>query len=153
TFTANAQMTVAGLTQSNGLLTGTGTVTVTGSAQLSGGRESGTGTTTVQNGATFTTLNFQLDGGHTLALGGNSAATGTNVAINLNGTSADAGSGILTILAGATFDDQTTAAAGNGLNISANNFGGDNGSDAVVNNLGTFKKSGAATTSTISTVF
>ena len=158
TFTPNVQMTLAGLTQSGGLLTGTGTVTVTGSAQLSGGRESGTGTTTVQNGATFTTTSFQLDGGHTLKLGGSSAASGANVSINLNGTAGDLGSGILTILAGATFDDQTTAASGNGLNISSSNFSGDNGSDATVNNFGTFKKSGTTTTggpttSIISTTF
>src|SRR5262249_18042421 len=115
--------------------------------------ESGSGTTTVQGGATFTTSNFSLDGGHTLALGGSSVASGTSVAINLNGTNTDLGSGILKILAGATFDDQTTAATGNGLSIWSNNFGGDNGGDAVVNNLGTFKKSGTATTSTISTTF
>ena len=84
-----------------------------------------------------------------MQLGGTSTASGTNVQINLNATST-AGSGTLTIANGATFNDQTT---GGGLNISANNFGGDNGATATVNDEGTFIKSGSATTSQISTLF
>ena len=59
----------------------------------------------------------------TLQLGGTSTASGTNVQINLNGANpitglSDAGSGILTIGNGATFNDQTTSS---GLFIFASN--------------------------------
>ena len=97
-----------------------------------------------------------LDGGRTLQLGGSSTATGTFVQINLNGTNpntglSDAGSGSLTIASGATFNDQTTSS---GLHIIIQLQGGaDTGTTAVVNNLGTFTKSGNAATSTISTTF
>ena len=61
----------------------------------------------------------------TLQLGGASTASGTNVQINLNGANpitglSDAGSGILTIGNGATFNDQTTSS---GLTIFATNRG------------------------------
>jgi hypothetical protein len=117
---------------------------------LSGGTESGTGTTIAQGGAAFSTASFSLDGGRTLQLGGISTATGTFVQIELNGGS-DPGSGILTIGSGATFNDQTSSS---GLNIVTQNEGGtDTGTTAVMNNLGTFTKSGSAVTSTISTTF
>ena len=146
--TSNA--TVGTLTQSGGTLLGTGTLTVSGLSTLSGGRESGGGTTLAAGGAAFSLTNFSLDGGRTLQLGGTSTATGTDVQIQLNG-STDPGSGILTIGSGATFNDQTTSS---GLNIIASNFGStDNGATAVMNNLGTFTKSGSAVTSTISAIF
>src|SRR4029077_8030269 len=103
-----------------------------GLSTLSGGRESGSGTTIAQGGAAFSTTSFSLDGGRTLQLGGTSTAIGTNVHIFLNGGT-DPGSGILTIANGATFNDQTT----NALTITASNFGGtDTGIDAIVNNAG-----------------
>ena len=99
---------------------------------------------------------FSLDGGRTLQLGGTSTASG-NVGPDQFEWSqpeyrlSDAGSGILTIASGATFNDQTTS---NGLSITATPRGGtDTGSTALVNNLGTFTKSGSAATSTISTTF
>ena len=68
--------------------------------------------------------NFGLDGGRTLQLGGASTATGADemFSIDLNATNpnsglSDAGSGTLTIVSGATFNDQTTT--NNGLMISA----------------------------------
>ncbi|MCB1528302.1 MAG: hypothetical protein KDJ45_11435, partial [Hyphomicrobiaceae bacterium] len=65
---------------------------------------------------------------------------------SLNSSSA-IGSGSLHIAAGATFDDQTAAS---GLLIRTTNFGvSDNGSDAVVVNDGTFRKTGTAATSSI----
>ena len=82
---------------------------------------------------------------------------GASVQINLNSANpntgvSDPGSGTLTILNGATFNDQTTSASG--LTIIATPRGGsDTGATAVVNNAGTFTKSGGATTSTISTLF
>ena len=129
---------------------------MTGASTLSGGTESGSGTTNAQGGAAFSNGGFALDGGHTLQLGGASTASGTSVQINLNGTNpttglSDAGSGILTIGNGATFNDQTTSS---GLNIVTGSHGGsDTGTTAVVNNAGTFTKSGSAATSTISTLF
>ena len=109
------------------LLNGSGTLAVTGASTLSGGTESGSGTTNAQGGAAFSSTGFALDGGRTLQLGGASTASGTNVQIDLNGTNPNtglsaAGSGILTIRNGATFNDQTTS---NGLNISATNRTGD----------------------------
>ena len=87
---------------------------MTGASTLSGGTESGSGTTNAQGGAAFSSTGFALDGGRTLQLGGASTASGTNVQINLNGANpntglSDAGSGILTIGNGATFNDQTTS--------------------------------------------
>ncbi len=160
TATFNGTVTTGALTQSGGHLNGSGTLTVTGLSTLSGvsdySTESGSGTTIAQGGATFSGALFGLDGGRTLQLGGASTATGAGAAIDLNSInpntgSSDAGSGTLTIASGATFNDQTT---GSGLTISAPNRGGtDTGVTAAVNNLGTFTKSGAATTSTISTLF
>src|SRR6185437_2500747 len=115
----------------------------------SGGTQNGSGTTIAQGGATFTSTGFILDGTRTLQLGGTSTATGTNVQIQLNGSSSP-GSGILTIASGATFNDETTSG---GLSILASSFGTDPGTTAVVNNRGTFIKSGSAATSTISTTF
>ena len=150
TFTLNGQVDLGSLVASGGLLTGTGTLTVSGLSTLSGGRESGAGTTIASGGAAFTSTGFSLDGGRALQLGGASTAAGTFVQIQLNGGN-DPGSGILTIGSGATFNDQTTSS---GLNIVTQNFGGtDTGATAVVNNLGTFTKSGNALTSTISTIF
>ena len=130
-------------------MTGPGTLTVTGLSTLSGGRESGSGTTFAEGGAAFTSSGFGLDGGRTLELGGSSTATGTYVGINLNDYS-DIGAGVLTIDSGATFDDQTTSS---GLSIYAYSYSNDPGSAAVVQNQGTFIKSGSAATSVISTTF
>ena len=150
-----APLGTLGLTQSGGLLNGTGTLTVSGLSAFSGGTESGSGTTIVSGGAAFTLTSFGLDGGRTLQLGGNSTAAGTQVQISLNATNpntgvSDAGSGILTIASGATLTDQTTIS---GLNIITVNRSGDTGAAAAVNNAGTFIKSGNAATSTISTLF
>ena len=155
TATFSGSTTIGTFTQSGGLFNGSGTLTVTGASAFSGGTQSGSGTTNAQGGAAFSSTGFALDGGHTLQLGGASTASGTNVQINLNGANpntglSDAGSGILTIGNGATFNDQTTSS---GLIIFASNRSGDTGSTAAVNNAGTFTKSGSATTSTISTLF
>ena len=148
TATFNGTVTTGGLTQSGGELNGTGTLTVTGTgpvpaSNFSGGTQSGSGTTLAQNGATFSSTGFGLDGGRTLQLGGASTTSGASVQINLNSINpntsvSDAGSGTLTILSGATFTDETTG----GLTIFATNHGtGDTGVTAAVNNAGTFTKS------------
>ncbi len=156
TFNNTGTLSVASLTQSGGELNGTGTLTATGTSSFSGGTQSGSGKTIAQGGATFSATGFALDGGRTLQLGGTSTTSGASVTIDLNGANpntglSDSGSGILTILSGAAFTDATTS----GLSIIASNRGGaDNGgAAAVVNNEGTFTKSGTATTSTISTTF
>ena len=94
-------------------------------SNFSGGTQSGSGTTIAQNGATFSSTGFGLDGGRTLQLGGASTTSGASVQINLNNSNpntsvSDLGSGTLTILSGATFTDQTTG----GLTIFATNRGG-----------------------------
>ena len=156
TATFNGTVSTGALTQSGGELNGSGTLTMTGPAvsNFSGGTQSGSGTTFAQNGATFSSTIFGLDGGRTLKLGGTSTTSGSSVSISLNSTNpntgaSDAGSGTLTILNGATFTDATTG----GLTISTINRGaGDDGTAAAVNNAGTFIKSGSGT-STISTLF
>ncbi|WFU21156.1 Ig-like domain-containing protein [Bradyrhizobium sp. CB1717] len=155
TVTFAGAATTGTLVQTGGLLAGSGTVTAIGPSAFSGGTQGGTGATFAQGGASLSNF-FALDAGRELQLGGSSAATGTFVLVELNGANpntgqSDAGSGVLTIANGATFDDQTTSS---GLSIVANNFSsGDDGSTAAVNNLGTFIKSGSAATSTISVDF
>src|SRR5262249_50701292 len=101
------------LVQSGGLLTSGAALTVSGASAFSGGTQSGSGTTNAQGGAAFGNTTFGLDGGRTLQLGGSNVATGTFGQINLNGANpntgvSDAGSGILTIASGSTFNDQTS---------------------------------------------
>ena len=155
-LTDNGQMAVGTLAQTGGTLNGSGTLTATGASSFSGGTQSGSGTTFATGGAAFSLTSFGLDGGRTLQLGGSSTATGTLVQISLNAANpntgvSDAGSGILTIASGATFNDQTTSS---GLTITAPNRGGsDTAATAAVNNAGTFIKCGSALTSTISSLF
>ena len=166
TATFNGAVTTGALTQTGGELNGSGSLTVTGTGSLlTAGTESGSGTTIVQAGVSFGNgspgpVNFGLDGGRTLQLGGTStamsASNGGTATIDLNATNpntglSDAGSGTLTILSGATFNDETTTTTG--LNILATPRSSDTGSTAAVNNAGTFTKSGSAATSTISTLF
>ena len=74
---------VLSFTQSGGELNGTGTLTVTGTgpvpaSNFSAGTQSGSGTTIAQNGATFSSTGFGLDGGRTLQLGGASTTSGAS---------------------------------------------------------------------------
>ena len=127
-------------------------MTITGSATLSGGSETGAGTTIAEGGATFNDSSFYLDGGRTLELDGSSAATGSYDYIYLNGPTDDApdpNAGTLTVAIGATFNDETTGY----LQIYAPNEGADDsGANAAVNNEGTWTESGGAT-SYIETIF
>ena len=81
--------------------------------------------------------------------------TATNVTIDLNAANpnignSDPGTGTLTILNGATFNDETSS----GFTIMASNRGvTDTGATAAVNNAGTFIKSGTSSVTTISTLF
>ena len=87
---------------------------ISGTATLTSGVMSGSGTTTLQSGVTLTGTSDGLDGGRDLVLQGTSVATGTSaVSFNLNAANgytgeSDAGYGTLTIASGATFNDQTS---------------------------------------------
>jgi hypothetical protein len=140
-------------------LSGTGTLTVSGQATLTGtsGVQTGAGTTSAQGGltlgATGTTTVVGLDTGRVLENAGASGKKlGNFVNLNLNPQSNGiAAAGTLRNAAGGTFDDQT---ASSGLTITANNFGApDNGAAALVDNRGTWKKTGSAATSTVNTAF
>ena len=153
---ATQTVTTGSLTQTGGELNGSGTLTVTGTGSLvTGGTQSGSGMTIVQAGVSFGNgspgpVNFGLDGGRTLQLGGTSTATsasnGAIVTIDLNATNpnsglSDAGSGTLTILSGATFNDETTTTTG--LMIQASSHGSsDTGASAAVNNRAPSSRAG-----------
>jgi hypothetical protein len=157
TLTLAGTTTAAALTQNGGELNGSGTLTVTGAGSFAGGTQSGTGTTLVQGGASFNFngLGIGLDGGRTLELGGTSTVAASGVTIDLNATnpntgSSDPGTGTLTIMPGATFDDNSTS----GFTIKATNQGGtDTGATAAVNNAGTFIKDGTSSQTTIAAPF
>ena len=156
TLVLNGASSLQTLSQTGGLLSGVATVTVAGLSTLSGGTQAGAGTTVAQGGVALTGTGFALDSGRVLKLQGSSTAAGTGVAIDLNGfvdpinLVSDPGSGTLVVDALSLFDDQTTTA---GLSISATKQSGktgDTGATALVDNRGTFRKSGAGGTSTIS---
>jgi VCBS repeat-containing protein len=169
TATFNGTVTTAALNETDGELNGSGTLTVTGGATFAlsyYATQSGPGTTIAQGGATFsggTVYPFGLDSGRTLELDGTSSVTGNYFIVDLNGANpdnnflSDPGSGTLTILSGATFDDLTTGNGNLGLQINATNRGvGDDGSTATFNNQGTFVKGsagGSIATSIIATQF
>ena len=136
---------VATLTQSNGALAGTGTVTVTGNAAITFGDHRGTGTTILQGPSTISSSGFRLDGGRTLRNEDTLTWSGGTLLFNntFNGQSGGPGSGTLDNITGATF-----IASGNGAgSITASNFGGtDTGADALISNAGTFRKSGSTAT-------
>ncbi len=152
----NGTGTVGSFTHSGGVFSGVGNFTVTGAATLTRGIQSGPGTTALQGGTTIntpSTINtnwYYLDGGRSLALGGNSQIVGANGILNLNGGTNVFGSGSIRVQAGAVLDDQTTA----GLQVLAPSVSAaDNGSDAIVVNEGTLRKSGSAGTSFVASRF
>jgi fibronectin-binding autotransporter adhesin len=135
------------LTQSHGQVTGTGTFTVTGPANITFGGHSGSGTTRVQGATTISSSGLQLDGGRLFRNEGTLTQTGS---VNLNSRAvgaAQAGSGSVLNAAGATWNVSTST------NIFASNQGGgDTGADALFTNAGTFNRAGASTT-TVSVLF
>ena len=135
------------MSQSGGTLSGTGTVTVTGATTLTGGAQTGAGTTVAKGGLTLGTAGFSqffLDTGRVLENAGAGAAVGTQTDLLLNEPSSGTAATTFRNNVGATFDDQTT---GSGLFIA------DEGSAALVDNQGTWKKTGSAATSAISAAF
>lgn len=152
---ANASVLAGGLTQSGGTLTGTGQVTVSGTTTLTGGTQSGAATTLANGAPTFGTAgtsgSFSLDGNRVLENAGGGKAIGTSFSLDLNPQyhPGNPAAGTFRNDSEVTFDDQTTSG---GLSVSASNAGS-NASSPLVDNKGTWKKTGSAATSTISTTF
>ena len=146
TLNVAAAATASGLTQSAGTLGGAGTLTVTGAAALTGGTETGSGTTLLQGGVTLGAAGSSnavfFDGGRTLELAGAATVAGTNDGLYLSDST---GTATLKIDSGATLNDQTTS-----VGLTIGNNGGAGGS---VTNAGTFQKTGSAATSTVATAF
>ncbi|WP_026090876.1 choice-of-anchor D domain-containing protein [Sandarakinorhabdus sp. AAP62] len=140
TLQLNGTSTLASLNHTGGTLTGSGIVTVTGNASLSGANLRGTGQTIIQGSTSFGTGGVNIDDGRVLELRGG-ATTGTSLSINLDAFSPLNG-GTLRNAAGSTFVDSTSSFA----NIASSFTGGS------FDNLGTFQKTGASTT-TISVAF
>lgn len=127
---------LAQLTQNaGGILGGTGLVTVTGAASLTGNSiHTGPGTTVLQGATALSGLH--LDAGRVLRNEGTATLTG---GMNLNITDA-AGTGRIENAAGAVFDVRTF-----NLSLTASNFAGDSGTSAVIDNAGIFRKSTGGT--------
>jgi len=66
TLELNGSSSINTFTQSNGSLSGTGTVTITGASTITFGDHRGTGTTIFQGPTTISSGGFRLDGGRTL---------------------------------------------------------------------------------------
>lgn len=100
--------TLAGFAQSGGLLDGTGTVTVNGAANFTGGPDlqSGTGRT-VLKGPTTIAGTIQLDGGRVLENKSTVNWTAGTLALGANAYGAPAGGGTIQNDAGATFAIQS----------------------------------------------
>jgi fibronectin-binding autotransporter adhesin len=143
---ANAS-SIGSLVMTSGSLGGAGDITVTGTSTITFGDMRGPGTTILQGASTINSSGFRLDGGRTLRNQNTLTWSAGSIVFNntFNGASGGAGSGTIVNAAGATF-----VASGSGpTSIIASNFGGtDTGADALISNLGTFRKSGSNATDT-----
>ncbi len=129
-LTVAANSTISGLSMSGGILNGSGTVTVTGAFDWTGGDLDGTGNTTI------TRLG-------TLSIAGSSTKflTGDHV-LNNEGTGTWSGTWEFDGSPGSTFDNTGTFTALNDANFS----NGGAGAGVILNNSGTFTKSGTSGT-------
>jgi fibronectin-binding autotransporter adhesin len=135
---ADADISLPDLNESDGLLAGGGTVTLTGTATWSGGAMSGTGTTVLAPGATLTLTGPFASGGEVL--------DGSR-SFNVGGDIVQSGTGALAISPTATL----TIQSGGSYTLSAD---ADITGSGTINNLGTFAKSSTGTgTSTINDAF
>ena len=127
----NGSSSMATLTQTGGLLGGTGLLTVNGAASLAG-THSGSGVTVLRGASAITGLN--LDAGRVLRNEGTVTLTGS---MNLNPAD-NSGAGRIDNAAGAVFDVRTF-----NLSISASAFADLNAvpGHPAFNNAGTFRKS------------
>ncbi|MGE3847942.1 MAG: beta strand repeat-containing protein, partial [Gammaproteobacteria bacterium] len=133
--------------QSGGLLSGTGTLTVSGAASLGGGAMSGAGTTVLQGTSTLNAGagTFILDAGRILRNEGTLTWSGGTLALN---STFGPGAGDIENAAGAVFE-----ATGNNILQASNVGGGDIGTDASFSNAGTFRKTTGTGTTTIGVAF
>ena len=138
-----APMALENLTISGGGLAGPGNVTVSNQMTWSGGRLTGIGTLDVAAGAVMDVMGTsQLDtllGGKTINNRGTINSTGWGIGLGSN----DAGTATINNLSGATFN-----AIGDGDFDGAgfSSIDGDFSIGGVFNNAGTFRRSGAGTT-------
>jgi PEP-CTERM motif len=131
------------LNATGGTLSGTGTVTVTGSATL-GGTMTGTGTTHLAGGVTSTLGSLGLDSGRVLLNEGTVSGSGN---VNLNPSTSNGGVGTIVNAAGAVWDVT-------GNSSISGSFGGDGAvTPPTFVNEGTFQKSGGTGNTTVSVVF
>ena len=153
-LTLNGPSSLGSFVQSSGSIAGVGTTTITGAANITFGDHRGTGTTILQGATSISSSGLRLDGGRVLRNEGALTWSGGQILFNntFNGASGGPGSGTINNVAGATF----VASGDNATSIVASNFGGaDTGADAVINNAGTFRKSGssAGSTTTVDVAF
>ena len=135
TLQLDANAMLGSLFESGGLLTGAGTVNVTGTTLLTGGAMTGTGRTIAQGGITIQDNGIGLDDGRVLENQGDTEWLGG--VINLNPfDDGNPAAGTFVNDVGATFNQRF-----NGGKILATNFGdADNGASALFNNLGSYYK-------------
>ncbi len=139
--------TLTTLNLSSGTLGGIGSQNITSAFNWTNGTLADTGTTTIDNTATLT---MSGTNSKTLGNGGNTGRTLVN-----NGT-ADLSGAALSISSsgganpGSLFRNNGTFNATDDADITNNNFGGSAGR---FENAGTFNKSGASTTTNVSTIF
>ena len=144
TLTFTNASSVGGLVMSNGQLTGTGNLVVTGTTNITLGGLSGNATTTVQGSTTISGTGLSLDGGRIFRNEGTLTQTNANVDMNSRRAgSAEAGNGTVTNAAGGIWNSNATATS---LIFASNQGAGDTGAGALFTNQGTFNKLGAATT-------
>ena len=144
--TGSNGITFANFTQTGGTLTGTGTVTVTGSASLgtTGNYvvESGSGTTDLKGISTLIgNVGVALDGGRVLQNDGTLNWTSSAIYMGYNPLGTTVGSSTIVNSLGATFND---AVAGSISNNTGTN---------VFNNAGTFETTFSSGTTTIGVAF
>jgi hypothetical protein len=135
--------------ESGGVLSGTGTLTLTGSALFKNSNtETGSGTTDLKGATTIgvggqgvSVFALSLDGGRTLKNETTVTWVGGVIQTGANLSGGTLGNSTISNVAGATFDDQFDAQIRNGTGT--NTFA----------NAGTFKKSGGLATTTVATTF
>src|SRR5687768_16489355 len=137
--------TVGTLNLSGGTLGGTGSQSISSAFNWTGGTLGGLGTTTIDNTATLTisgagkTLGNGSNTGRALVNNGVASLSGSSLLVSSSGGAA----------AGSMLQNNGTFNVIGETDISHNNFGGSAGS---VVNAGTLNKSGAGTTTEISTL-
>ena len=141
TLTLNGASSLVSLNQTGGTLTGSGIVTVSGTATFSSTSIRGTGQTIIQGATTLGTGGINMDEGRLLEFRGGVTTSGTSYSINLEAFN-PGGGGAIRNAAGSTFVDSTSSSGS-----ITTSFGG-----GSFENLGTFQKTGAGTT-TINVAF